>query len=171
MVKIFCKGNYHIPYPRIQNAGVLLKFRIFSMCTMVIFDQYLSKINLNLDKKLLKMTTVCPNCAPWRSNQEWRSICTDRVCHNIVLKTHKNVNTYLHSFQVKGPRPPWEYLAFKPVKNPVITKVEGLFNSEFSNLTQFPKIDLKHFKSLNGVHSLFFIRNGVNFRQLGGFVS
>ena len=44
---------------------------------MVIFGQILYKNTLILDKKLLEMTTVCPNCAPWRSNQEWRSICAD----------------------------------------------------------------------------------------------
>ena len=46
---------------------------------MVIFDQFLSKNTLNLDKKLLKKTTVCPKYAPWRSNQEWHSICADTV--------------------------------------------------------------------------------------------
>ena len=60
------------------------------MCTMVIFDQFLSKNTLNLDKKLLKMTTVCPNCSPWRSNQEWRFICADTVI--IELEEQLNLN-------------------------------------------------------------------------------
>ena len=52
---------------------------------MVIFGQILSKNTLILDKKLLKMTIVCPKCAPWRSNQEWRSICVDTVTK---METH-----------------------------------------------------------------------------------
>ena len=33
-----------------------------------------------LEKKLPKTTIVCPKCAPWRSNQEWRSIGANTVC-------------------------------------------------------------------------------------------
>ena len=33
------------------------------------------------DEKLSKITTVCPKCASWRSNQEWRTIGADKVIY------------------------------------------------------------------------------------------
>ena len=46
---------------------------------MDIFVQFLSENTQIFDEKLLKMIMVCPDCAPWRSDQEWRSICADTV--------------------------------------------------------------------------------------------
>ena len=42
---------------------------------------------LNFGRKVAKMTKLCPNCAPWRSNQEWRSICADTV-YDILQNKH-----------------------------------------------------------------------------------
>ena len=73
--QLFCR----LPYPRKQNAGVLLKFWIFGLCTMVLFSERLSKITVFLDNCSQKMTKVRPKSVCWRSNQEWRSICVDTV--------------------------------------------------------------------------------------------
>ena len=79
-----------LPYPCLQNAGVLLKSRIFRLYTMVILANFCPKTLYFREKKLLKMTQECPNCAPWHSNQEWRSICADTVfssdCRFCILK-------------------------------------------------------------------------------------
>ena len=45
---------------------------------MFIFSQLCLKIP-KLRKKLIKVAKVLPNFAPWRSNQEWCSICVDTV--------------------------------------------------------------------------------------------
>ena len=70
---------HKVTYLRIKSACVLLKFRIFRQCTMVISTQSLSKNILILDKKFFIMTKVCQHCTLWHSNQEWRSICVNTV--------------------------------------------------------------------------------------------
>ena len=53
--------------------------RFFRLRTMLIVGQFLSRNTVFIYEKLSKMSAVCPNCISWRSNQEWRSICTDTV--------------------------------------------------------------------------------------------
>ena len=67
--------------------------------------QFWSKNTLILDKKFLRMTKVCPNCTPWRSNQEWRSICADTVfkhsCLSVLIWRHRR-HPVLSHFRVSS---------------------------------------------------------------------
>ena len=69
---------------------------------MDIFVQFLSKNTQIFDEKLLKMIKVCPDCAPWRSDQEWRSICADTVGISVAMSLPlQALLTVNESFQMK----------------------------------------------------------------------
>ena len=76
---------YFICAYRTPAAGVLSKFSIFQLCTMVILSNFLSKNTVYSDENLSKKTIVSLNWASWCSNQEWCSICGDTVCPMSVM--------------------------------------------------------------------------------------
>ena len=52
---------------------------------MVIFGKIWPENIVILDNFQQGVTSVCPKSVPWRSNQEWRSICVDTV---YTIKKH-----------------------------------------------------------------------------------
>ena len=83
-LSIVLQFSKHLVYWQYLPSTVLLDikrrhsiiFSKFRLVTMVIFHNFCPKIQ---NKKWPKITIVCPKCASWRSNQEWRSISTNTV--------------------------------------------------------------------------------------------